>query len=332
MPYCGQEKTSNAEGASIDILHAAHVKIGRLKSGTGKKMKQSDLQQGRKTNAQPRVKRERYSSRISRMFGLQLSHDAEQHGVFATLTQAALFDVPALIDNGGCSDFLGRVNVPAAVLLHSPSTGESKAAKISIPLVPLSGPEAGEGDTTASGTHGDDDDHEDGGIVVGTINQRVNAGEQTPNPNEKDIAETSTPSSVSPAAPQAARDGAGAAGRFARNLVKNIQHNLATSETISGTLTLSLELVDDSDGELDNLSKTPGERGGRHTGRLREPPPPKPPVTYGRVSFKIAEDIAAERRRREKEGIDVPRMLSRVEALQRKLGGLNEFCTLINFN
>lgn len=161
----------------------------------------------------------------------------------------------------------------------------------------MDGPEAGETATSAF-----DDDREvngssDGALMsdeVGKIWARSTSNVTEPPSSAKHLVEHTS----------------GAAGRFASRLMNNVQRHLGKDQIISGTLTLSLELLEDDD-QLGKL---------RH---LQEPRPPRPPGGYSTVDFKVAEDIAAERRRRENERISVPQMLSRMAALHHRLEGLN---------
>lgn len=93
----------------------------------------------------------------------------------------------------------------------------------------------------------------------------------------------------------------------------NVQKHLRMDETITGTLTVSLEMFQygDEEGVL-----VPG-------GGVREPGAPPAPGGYAAAKFKVAEDAAEARRRREREGIELPRMLSRVTELHDKLKGGN---------
>lgn len=94
-------------------------------------------------------------------------------------------------------------------------------------------------------------------------------------------------------------------------MMQNVQKHLHVSDDITGTLTVSLELFEYGD-----------EEQGLTLGRgVREPGAPLAPAGYSAAKFKVAEDLAEARRRREREGIRVPRMLSRVRALHDKLQG-----------
>lgn len=197
-----------------------------------------------------------------------------------------------------------------ATLLHPPPAGGLQG-QISLPLVPMDGPEAGE---TATGAI--DDDREAGGEAGDNSDDVLKIDEAGKISAPSTTNATDSPSSAKLLAGHAS----GAAGRFASRLMDNVQRHLAKNGTISGTLTLSLELIED-DGELGEAPRSVGKLGGPHG--LQEPRPPRPPGGYSTVKFHVAQDIAAERKRRQKEGINVPQMLSRVEALHHELEGLN---------
>lgn len=107
------------------------------------------------------------------------------------------------------------------------------------------------------------------------------------------------------------RVGGGGTGNFATRMMHNVQKHFDIDDTITGTLTVSLELFDYGDGE-GGLARGEG---------VREPGIPPPPAQYAAAKFTVAEDANEARRRREREGIHVPRMLSRVQALHDRLGG-----------
>lgn len=126
------------------------------------------------------------------------------------------------------------------------------------------------------------------------------------------IAGTSTTSMLqhpSPALGTPSRNNHG--GGFASRMMQNVQRHLHLDETTTGTLTVSLELFEFGD-EEERLAIGAG---------VREPGAPPAPAGYSAAKFKVAEDAAEARRRREREGIRVPGMLSRVQALHDSLKG-----------
>lgn len=198
------------------------------------------------------------------------------------------------------SDFLGRVSIPAVHLLHPPAGGSD--TPVTLPLLPLEAPEPGNTALDAIG-----ESHN-----ITPRNGIHTAGDH--GPSERALPEVND-GSTSPVKHEAhAHDHhGGVAGRLASRLIGNVQRHIHKDEAITGTLTLSFELLDHDDA-VATARKT-------NKRFLREPRPPREPKGYGAMKFKVAEDAAAAKRRREREGIQVPRMLSRVEVLQRKLGG-----------
>ncbi len=185
------------------------------------------------------------------------------------------------------SDFLGRATIPTVLLLHPPPGGME--APLTIPLVPLEGPSKAYDaknnmDNKALVNSSDDGGEAEGGD--GTLPQLPSAAPRTASRN---------------------RPG----GDFANRMMQNVQKHLHLDETITGTVTISLELFEFGDDE---------ERLAIGTG-VREPGAPPAPAGYAAAKFKVAEDAAEARLRREREGIRVPGMLSRVQALHDRLKG-----------
>lgn len=104
----------------------------------------------------------------------------------------------------------------------------------------------------------------------------------------------------------------GAAGRFASRMMDNVQRHIAKVDaiTITGTLTVSLELLEDDEGTFEgNKRRDHKAQTGRGPNGLLE------------TKFLVAEDATAAKRRRDREGIEVPRMLSKVKELHDRIGG-----------
>lgn len=185
------------------------------------------------------------------------------------------------------------------MLLHPPPGGVE--APITLPLIPSKGsaePRNANGDNGRVAVPASDDVRAtkgDGKAVVS--GETINASSQNP----AAVADTR----------QHLRGGGRGTERFATRLMHNVQRHLRMDDTITGTLTVSLELFQYGD-EEEELA--PG-------GGVREPGAPPAPAGYAAAKFKVAEDAAEARRRREKEGIRVPRMLSRVKELHDKLKG-----------
>lgn len=106
----------------------------------------------------------------------------------------------------------------------------------------------------------------------------------------------------------------GLAGRFASRLIGNVQRHIAKDEAIAGKLTISFEFLDDDAAVA--AGRTANKR------LLQEPRPLREANGYATMKFKVAEDPDAAKRRRDREGIKMSRMLSRVEELQQKLQGV----------
>lgn len=204
------------------------------------------------------------------------------------------------------------MHVPTATLLHPLSAGGQEAL-VRLPLNPLNGLEE---ERTANDTGAIDGTEGAGGNVVGLL--MIDKTDKNPAPEDTNAVDIP----ATPLATQTSGHEVGAAGRFASRIMGNVQRHLAKNEMISGTLMVSLELVDDHN-EVGDGVVTPGGRhsGGGRGGALHEPLPTREPEGYVTMKFKVAEDAATEKRRRAKEGISVPRMLSRVAALHQKLEG-----------
>lgn len=197
------------------------------------------------------------------------------------------------------SDFLGRATLPTVTLLHPPSGGVG--APITIPLLPSKGPlePRNTSDANGGGTIGDIADVEAAGGDGAAAVSGENTNTASPAPAE---------------APGTLRHLPGAGRgteRFATRMMHNVQKHLRMDDTITGTLTVSLELFQYGD-EQEEMA--PG-------GGVREPGAPPAPARYAAAKFKVAEDAAEAKRRRDREGIRVPRMLSRVTELHDKLNG-----------
>lgn len=183
-------------------------------------------------------------------------------------------------------------------ILHPPKRGPESL--ITIPLLCLGG----------TGPHDHDENDEKCGSNDDGIDNPKDGGE---NGTCQSIDGSIIPTEQPPQAQQHNHHG-GVAGRFASRLMDNVQKHLSTNESITGTLTMSLECLQ-GDEEDDILT------GEKKVIRLREPAAPRKPKGYAETKFRIAEDAPATRRRREKEGIKVPRMLSKVQALHDGLEG-----------
>eukprot|EP00752_Nemacystus_decipiens_P007665 g6853.t1 len=187
-------------------------------------------------------------------------------------------------------DFLGRATVPTVTLLHPPPGG--REAPITIPLLPPKGPMES-GNVKESNGRGDVTAESDDGVAVSA--EATNASSQNPaalSDNSKHL-----------------QGGSRGTERFAARLMHNVQKHLRMDETITGTLTVSVELFQYDD-----------EAGALVTG-VRETGAPPALGGYATAKFKVAEDAAEAKRRREREGIRVPQMLSRVTELHDRLKG-----------
>ncbi|CAM9640751.1 unnamed protein product, partial [Ectocarpus sp. 12 AP-2014] len=202
-------------------------------------------------------------------------------------------------------DFLGRATIPTVAVLHPPPGGVE--TPITLPLLPLNGP--------ADAPNADRERvMERGGTEAAIVNPTAAAVDAGP----AGLTATSSAGALGPAAgvPSPRRDtrhgrGAGTAGGFASRMMHSVQKHLQIGDTITGTLTVSLELFQYGDQE-ERLALGGG---------VREPGAPRARAGYAVSKFKVAEDVHEARRRREREGIHVPRMLSRVQALHDKLEG-----------
>ncbi|CAM9193761.1 unnamed protein product [Scytosiphon promiscuus] len=192
-------------------------------------------------------------------------------------------------------DFLGRATVPPVTILHPPPGG--RESPVTITLLRNSS------DTNQEGV----------------TNRDANAGSSDPQPagrGEKKDGDGSTLKITASREQVESRSdgiavGGGGTGNFASRMMHNVQRHFDIGDAITGTLTVSLELNDFGDGEQGQV---------RREG-VREPGVPPIPAEYTAAKFKVAEDANEARRRREREGIQVPRMLSRVRALHDRLGG-----------
>lgn len=198
------------------------------------------------------------------------------------------------------SEFLGRANIPAVAVLHPPN-GESDGL-ITLPLLPLDEPGPQEADTAKGESKHKESNGDGGDRECGKTNE--NSAPKSGLPNTKEQG----------ARVHQHKHHGGAAGGFASRMIDNVHKHIAKSEAITGTLTVSLELFEDDEGK-ETLA------GARSSAGVREPRAPREPAEYAAAKIKVAEDAAAARRRREKEGIEVPRMLSRVQVLHDRLAG-----------
>lgn len=173
------------------------------------------------------------------------------------------------------------------MLLHPPPGGME--APIAIPLLPLEGPSEAY----------DAKNNIDIKAMVSSSDDGAKAGgEDGPLPQRP---------SPAPTTPSRNRPG----GDFATRMMHNVHKHLHLDDTITGTITISLELFEFGDEE---------ERRAISKG-VREPGAPPAPAGYAAAKFKVAEDATEARLRREREGIRVPGMLSRVQALHDRLKG-----------
>lgn len=185
-------------------------------------------------------------------------------------------------------------------LLHPPPGGVE--APITIPLLSSKGPLDARDANESNGR----------GTVAAIAGAEAAAeGDGEAAVSGKPTSPTSQNPAVAAKKRQHPHSGGGGTERFATRLMHNVQKRLHIDETITGTLTVSLELFQYGD---EGGALVPG-------GGVREPPPPQAPEGYATAKFKVAEDAAEAKRRREREGIRVPRMLSRVTELHDKLKG-----------
>lgn len=199
------------------------------------------------------------------------------------------------------SDFLGQATLPTVMLLHPPAGGVE--APITIPLLPSKGPAEPHNVYGSSGR----------GAIAATADVEAAEGDGR-------AAGSEGTAIAGPRKPAAVADtgrhllgGSRGTERFATRLMHNVQKHLRMDDTITGTLTVSLELFQYGD---DKEGSASGGGGG-----VREPGPPPGSAEYAAARFRVAEDATEARRRREREGIQVPRMLSRVKELHDKLKG-----------
>lgn len=217
--------------------------------------------------------------------------------------------------------FLGRASVPSVAVLHPPSAGPDDP--ITLPLRPLNWQEPRDTDSSSTMDNNDNSRGGDGFAHVGDGDDDDDDDDGA----KKDVpaAAANSPTTIVPDKRTARADqrdpsgGGRAAGRFANRMIGNVQKHLTKNTTITGTLTLSLETFADEDDEQE------GTRAKKR--KVRGLIPEKSTVlqeesqAYAVAKFKVAEDASAARMRREKEGIEVPRMLSRVQALHDRLEG-----------
>ncbi|CAM9268105.1 unnamed protein product, partial [Discosporangium mesarthrocarpum] len=220
------------------------------------------------------------------------------------------------MDYGGAlrGDFLGRVHIPTAQVLHPPAGG--RETTITLPLHPLEGVnpagnnvQGGRGEVRAV-EHGEEApslvENSLSGPSAATLSLSAGNGSNA-HPETLGVLQ---------AVKTLGGDVSGAAGKLAGRMLGNIMHGVWTEETagVTGTLTLSLEL--DAGWQQEEQEDDVG------VGEDKKPPhKAEKRLEYTKHRFKVAEDIGEETRRREKEGILVPGLLSRVQALHDKLRG-----------
>lgn len=205
------------------------------------------------------------------------------------------------------SDFLGRATVPPVAVLHPPPRGVE--SPITLPLL--------------SNNHGTNQERAiDADTDAGTVNPpTAERGSNittaaVPAVRERNDGNGSPPKPIASGVhgetpPGGGGVGGGGTGNFASRMMQNVQRHFEIGDAITGTLTVSLELLEYGDGE-----------GGPARGEgVREPGVPPAPAGYAAAKIKVAEDADEARRRREREGIQVPRILSRAQALHDRLGG-----------
>lgn len=214
------------------------------------------------------------------------------------------------------SSFLGRARVPAVEVLHPPRGGADDP--ITLSLHPQNWQEPRE---TACAV-GNNDENNEGGSDNG--DDGVDALEENGGkvvPAAKNNAARAIPDKRAIQAehhqhgPSRGAAAAAAGKTFANKMIGNVQKHLAKSEVITGTLTLSLETFDDDKQEGRRHPRNRRGGGGSESVVHHES------MAYATARFKVAEDADTARMRRRKEGIEVPRMLSRVQALHDRLEG-----------
>lgn len=198
--------------------------------------------------------------------------------------------------------------VPTVFVLHPPPGGVD--APITLPVLPVKGAAAQR--QVANNNEG----MNAGSTGAAIVDSSAAAGGGNTTVGATAAAATAVASSGKPtnATPTAATPHHGQgekAGGFATRLINNVQKHLSIGDAITGTLTVSLELFEYGD----------EEQGSKLGAGLREPGAPRAPAGYSAAKFKVAEDAAEATRRREREGILVPQMLSRVQALHDRLRG-----------
>lgn len=220
-----------------------------------------------------------------------------------------------------CRTFLGRATVPTVSVLHPPVRQASSEGSITIPLLP----EYASPSVRATHTSKRDDTDEKGRESVVDTSNTITRSAATEIPPLRARHDLSLPRDEE-AHERGFRDaeggsdhhGATGAGKFASRLFENVQKQFGKGDAVTGSLIVSLEVVENDHEE--RLASITG-KADDHTGGVREPTPPVESPVYAAARFKVATDAAAEKRRRDKEGIMVPRMLSRVRALHDELGG-----------
>lgn len=216
-------------------------------------------------------------------------------------------------------------------VLHPPDGGPDEP--ITLPLLPLNTVASFRGETAGSmGTF--EVDNKSSSVNISGINSPLDTKNNHPTVRTTSRTKSQTDLDGSDTRQTSAQQSqqphhGGAAGRFTSRMMTTVQKGLAKGGAITGTLTVSLQIFDnDEEDFMTNASSgEPGGRRGAASGGgvknkiTREPPAPREPTGYAAIKFKIAEDAAASKRRREREGIKVPRMLARVQALHDRLDG-----------
>lgn len=228
-------------------------------------------------------------------------------------------------------DFLGRVTIPTVAVLHPPDGGPDDP--ITLPLLSLNQSASLQGETTNhTGTL--DVDNKNSSVNIGGINSSFHgnkshsAGSTRQSKSHTGLDGPKMGQTTAQQPPQPHHGGA--AGRLATRMMTTVQKHVVKSDAITGTLTVSLQIFDDDKEDVMTTALS-AETGGGGEARssgvnksiFREPPAPRELKGYAAMKFKIAEDAAAAKRRREREGIRVPRMLARVQALHDRLDGNN---------
>lgn len=208
---------------------------------------------------------------------------------------------PPLLAQCG-SDFLGRVNISTAMLLHPPRGGSKDL--ITMPLLALSHAEHVRRCAEAI----DDDSDAEIGNVHG-----ADTPEGTPESPAGHICATN--STVAPHLEDASQDYK-ATGRFASCVFENAHNGITEQDEVTGTLSFSLEKLGDIHEGTDK----------RSIRRSREEIPSQSDLLrrqegYRLVKLKVIEDIVETKQQRDRECIQVSNILSEVEMLHHKLAG-----------